>query len=744
MCPYCSFKNPPGTPVCGQCGILLKLGKTSRAVPATGTHSGGLSLLRGILPGNKIKHRHGVLLAQIAEMGTQVQEHAEGELKDAALAPAARLRLASLFLLQGEIEKSIHWFQQARQLGSADAEFFNNVGVALAKRGAAAQAQEMFARAAQVGPKFVAPAANQAHLFATHGAEPDPAGEPATLAELQRAMKLEPKNPTLYNCLGLVFCREQRYDEAALQFRQALMLAGDNPALKADAHNNLGLALTLCGDDGAAEFEAALGSDPAHAPALANQALAQMKAAGGTPEAEKLARAAHIDPASAAVRADYGYGLCRLGAINDGILVLREAVDLNSQLWEACANLGKAYADGEAMDSADRYASRAVQFSPHSPALLTTLGVIKTQQRLIPQAIQYFQAAVKLWPQSALAHTNLAVALGLSDEFGEAGVHLKRAAQLSPKDAAIPAQVGWLHLRRESITLGLEELGVALKLDEHIPEVHNNYGVCHIAIGKPELSFPNFTRALELRPDFYAVHYQWGYAHALLKNESAAMREWDLSVRHEPQNADCRSNRGIVFYQKGQMDDAIAEFRAVVGLRQTRMEDFSNLGLAYAKAGKTLQDMAKASKKINDPRGKQALERHKQAIDMFDRALALDPRNVMLHSNRGLACFFASLPEEAMKEWGLVSKIDPAYANRRGKRLQSEYDDSQIAFVPFSVPDRAAPVAPKTAGFLPRYVPGYDTDEWNLILSDPALSRLSDLRRELRHVDRTLAAQGGK
>ncbi len=129
---------------------------------------------------------------------------------------------------------------------------------------------------------------------------------------------------------------------------------------------------------------------------------------------------------------------------------------------------------------------------------------------------------------------------------------------------------------------------------------------------------------------------------------------------------------------------------------------------------------------------------------MFDRALVLDPRNVMLHSNRGLACFFASLPEEAMKEWGLVSKIDPAYANRRGKRLQSEYDDSQIAFVPFSVPDRAAPIAPKTAGFLPRYVPGYDTEEWDLILSDPALSRLSDLRRDLRQVDRTLAAQGGK
>ncbi len=743
VCPYCTHKNTSTARVCSQCGIVLKLGKTSRLVPATGGGGGGLSLLRGILPG-RLKHRHAALQTQIAALGTQIQEHAEEELSNPALAPAARLRLAPLFLLQGEIEKSIHWFQQARQMGSADTEFFNNVGVALARRGALAQAGEMFGRAAQLGPDNVAPAANQAHLFADSGADPDPPAAPAAIAELQRALKLAPKNAALYSRLGLILCREQRCEEAVPQFKQALALAGDDPVRQADARNNVGLAQVLCGDSAEEDFEAALQADPGHAPALTNQALTKMQKTVTPAEVEKLGRASHLDPSSPAVRAGYGYGLCRLGAINDGVLALKEAVDLNSRLWEACYNLGKTYADNEALESADRYASRALQFRKTSPELLTLLGVIKTEQRLIPQAVPYFQAALKLWPRSALAHRNLAVALGLAGESAEAALHLRKAAELDPSDAEIPAQAGWLHLRRESITAGLEELGVALKLNEHIAEVHNNFGVCHIAIGKPELSFPNFARTLELRPDLTAVHYQWGYAHALLKNQGAAMREWDLSLKYEPGNADCRSNRGIIFYQKGQLDDAITEFRHVVTLRQTRMEDFSNLGLAYAKSGKELQDAAKASKRTNDPRWKQAMEKHKQAIGMFDRALALDPRNVMLHSNRGLACFFASLPEEAMKEWGLVSKIDPAYANRRGKRLQSEYDDSQIAFVPFSVPERALPIPPKTAGYLPRYVPGYGTEEWDLILNDPQLAKLSDLRLELRSVDRALAAQGGK
>ncbi|MGI4789180.1 MAG: tetratricopeptide repeat protein [Janthinobacterium lividum] len=742
VCPYCSFKNSPTALICGQCGIVLKLGKTSKLIPPVG--GGGLSFMRGILPGNRLKHRHAVLQTQIDEAGTQIQERAEADLKDAARAPAARLRLGALFLLQNEIEKSIHWFQQARQMGSADVEFFNNVGATLARRGAQAQAAEMFSRAAQLGPSCVAPAANQAHLFAESGADPDPEGALAAIAELQRALKLEPKNPTLYNRLALILCREHRYEEAVPQFRQALALVPENASIQADAHNNIGLALILCGDDVGNEFEAALQSDSGHAPALVNQTLVRMQKNVTGPEIERLARAVHLDPTSAAVRADYGYGLCRLGAINDGILALKEGIDLNSRLWEACYNLGKAYADQDALDSADRYVARALQFRKCSPEVMTALGVIKTKQKIIPLAIQYFQAVVKLWPQSALAHMNLGIAQGLADEFAEAGLHLKKALELSPKDAQIPAQIGWLHLRRESITAGVEELGVALKLDEHIPEVHNNYGICYIAMGKPELSFTHFARALELRPDFYAVHYQWGYAHAILKNQGAAMREWDLSVRHQPNNADCHSNRGVVFYQKGQIEEAIAEFRHVIVLRLSRMEDFSNLGLAYAKAGKTLHDAARASKKINDPRMKQALERHKQAIDMFDRALVLDPRNVMLHSNRGLACFFASMPEEAMKEWGQVSKIDPAYANRRGKRIQSEYDDSQIALVPFSVPDCAVPIPPKTAAYLPHYLPGYDTEEWDLILTDPALTRLSELRRELRRLDRSLAAQGGK
>jgi len=737
VCPYCSHKNTSTATICNQCGILLHLGRTSRAVPHGGGTPHGLSRVRTLLPGHRLKAHHAALHAQSEELVKEIQERAEEALKDPAHAPAARLTLGALFLLHGEIEKSIHWFQQARQTGGA--EFLNNAAVALARRGTLPQAAELFEQAARLGPDLAAPPANLAHLFVEAALDPDPEGAAVAIEHIQSALALEPKNATLHSRLALIYCRERRYDEAVPEFVRALKLAGEDNALKADAENDTGLALILSSDRATAEkaFDAALHLDPHHAHALTNLCLARMEEGIGAADLENLGRAVRLDPKSAPVRANHGYALCRVGAINDGILELKEAVGIHPRLFEAGYNLGKAYADGGALDIAERYLGRALQISPRSGATLTALGAIKTTQRMLPQAIQYFQAALKVWPRSALAETNLSIALGLSGDYVQSARHLKKAGDLDPQDPHIPAQSGWLQLMQDNLTSGLDELGVALKMDDRLPEVHSNLGLCYIALGKPELALPHFGRALELKPGFHAVHYQWGCAHAALHNSDGALREWELVAKHEPANADCHVNRGVLFYQKGQIDDAVAEFRHVIILRETCMEDFSNLGLAYAKSGMLLHT---AARNPQDPRMKLAVERHTQAVDMFDRALALDPKNVMLHSNRGLACFFAGRPESAMRAWATVSKLDPAYARKRGDRQQSEFDDSQLALVPLSVSARAVSLPAKTGPYLPRYLAGYDTEEWDLILSDPALIRLSEMRREMRRLDRDLAS----
>jgi len=167
------------------------------------------------------------------------------------------------------------------------------------------------------------------------------------------------------------------------------------------------------------------------------------------------------------------------------------------------------------------------------------------------------------------------------------------------------------------------------------------------------------------------------------------------------------------------------------------MQDFSNLGLALAKHGVFIR---KDSRNPQDPRYKESTEKHKLAVDMFDRALALEPNNVMLHSNRGLACYFANRPEDALAEWSLVTKLDPSYARRRQKVMQSEFDESAITFAELDIRERSERVPPKTADYLYKLSPGYGTEEWSFIIDDARLTDIPDLSQKSRYMERKLKA----
>ena len=156
--------------------------------------------------------------------------------------------------------------------------------------------------------------------------------------------------------------------------------------------------------------------------------------------------------------------------------------------------------------AADRYASRALQFSKASPeAADPVLGVIKTQQHMIPQAVQYFQAAVRLWPQSAVAgipepghrpgafRTSLPKRQSAPEEGGGARPEKRPDPRADPAGcicagkASRPAWKSWVsRLNSTSISRKcITTTGSAISPSE-----------------SRSCRSPNFSRALELRPDF--------------------------------------------------------------------------------------------------------------------------------------------------------------------------------------------------------------------------------------------------
>jgi len=63
------------------------------------------------------------------------------------------------------------------------------------------------------------------------------------------------------------------------------------------------------------------------------------------------------------------------------------------------------------------------------------LGCIRAEQQRIDEAMQHFEASLKLNPRNAKAHINLGRALTLHNKFAEAETHFRSALEISPQDA---------------------------------------------------------------------------------------------------------------------------------------------------------------------------------------------------------------------------------------------------------------------------------------------------------------------
>ena len=698
--------------------------------------SGARVLLFTAINKNKLNSVNGRMKHALSH----AEESYEKQLDDKdGTAPKARLQLAIAHLLQDEVEKSVQEFQQAGRMGqNSESIFFNNAGVALAKRGNITQSVEMFQKAvAQNGHKGQ-PHVNLAHAYLQAFADEEQILIQRALEEIDESVKVDGEKPVHFHRRGLVLMRAKRYDDAIAAFRKAMDADGASKLTIADTHNNLGIAYFAKNDIRGAlmQFKLALQNDPGHGRALSNRGVMQLLS-GQSDALDTMRNAAKLDPRSAPVRNNLGYALARSKTVNEGIREFKDAVLLDPSFFEPYYNLGKIYLDANLLEVAERNLSRAHQLNPVSWEILLAVAVMRMQQEHWKDAEKLLEEANRLSPNQAIILNNLATCIAMDGDYPRAQDLLEKATEIDSTNGDIHSQLGWVYLLQENVSMCANEMIVAIGLNPSVARFHNNYGLCQIGRGDYDGAVGSFRRALELDPDYHKTHYHVGYAYAVQNKQDMAIKEWEITERVEPTFVDVHVNLGVALFQKGSYEAAINEFKKVIAVRQHRMEDFSNLGLALAKLG---VHMRKGARNREDPKWKESTERHKLAVDMFDRALALEPNNVLLHSNRGLACFFANRAEDAVMEWALVTKIDPGYARRREKVMQTEFDESAIKYAELNILERADRVPARTADYLYRLSPGYDTEEWSVIIDDQTLSDVPNLMMRSRQIERTIKA----
>ncbi|MGD0461131.1 MAG: tetratricopeptide repeat protein [Tepidisphaeraceae bacterium] len=245
---------------------------------------------------------------------------------------------------------------------------------------------------------------------------------------------------------------------------------------------------------------------------------------------------------------------------------------------------------------------RAIALDPAQAVFHTNLGLALLVMGRKDDAIQAFRQSVKLWPEHPDANNELGNVLCDVGQFDEALDCFKRAAAARPGHAPSLFNLGTGWLRKALAAPPDQDPSKAPAAQRRKDDLQE--------------AVQCLQRALALRSDDADSANNLGNALQALGRTDEAIAAWRRAAAVAP-NPFAFLNLGRALCDQDRFDEALVAMQNSLRLRPDQPELCNNLGTLFRKTGQA-----------------------EEAIAWFDRAIALQPRHAMAHSNRLYSMYF--------------------------------------------------------------------------------------------------------
>ncbi len=203
-------------------------------------------------------------------------------------------------------------------------------------------------------------------------------GAPASVSQLEAAVKRDPGSPSARVALGLAYWGRNEYPRALLEFRRAVEVGPRS----AEAHNWLGVALSRKSELPAAiaEFRKAIELDPQYARAYANLGSALATSGDYGEAVEVFQKALALEPNSVAAHFNLGMALRETGDLETATAHLRRVAEADPTNASIHYELGQTLRQGGDLPGAVASLERALEINPELREGYYALGVTLRQQ----------------------------------------------------------------------------------------------------------------------------------------------------------------------------------------------------------------------------------------------------------------------------------------------------------------------------------------------------------------------------
>jgi len=322
--------------------------------------------------------------------------------------------------------------------------------------------------------------------------------------------------------------------------------------------------------------------------------------------------------------ADSPFQFAPLRQLNPAISAVTEAIIMRAverdpaQRWQSAREMGQAIRSGNVtpLPVPSRPSPRGAPTPPSAPAphLGPTLdedaasqhnqrGLALTRAGQDTAALREYQEAVRLNPQRAVYHYNLATTL----------YRLSRPAEALPAAQA------------------------AVALDRTDADYHNRLNQILYSLGRFSEALAAIQEAIRLEPDEPVLHHNLGTVYQALDRHQEAVQAYQQAIDRGA-DADTVALQGDAYRELGRMREAEQAYQLAIQMEPQEASHYNRLGNLYF-----------------------AQDRFPDAQRQYERAVRLDPNDAVYHCNLALNYLLLKRPTDAIREYQQAARLDPAY-----------------------------------------------------------------------------------
>jgi Flp pilus assembly protein TadD len=180
-------------------------------------------------------------------------------------------------------------------------------------------------------------------------------------------------------------------------------------------------------------------------------------------------------------------------------------------------------------------------------------------------------------PGCALAHNNLGVALAKMGRTYEAIDQFEAALRIDPKTANANDNLGDAFLKVGRIPEAIAQHQTAIQLWPGSAQAHCCLGDDLMQAGRVSEAIAAYTEAVRLEPDSDWMHYNLGLVLRHNGRTGEAIEEYRKAIAINPNYAEAHNSLGIALFLTGQIGEARQHFEAAIRINSQYLDARNNL-----------------------------------------------------------------------------------------------------------------------------------------------------------------------